>query len=107
VRPPEENVVELMKKKHRRESEVLIYKPETHWIAFVRPFLIAMLFFALWRFFFITQLFNSKAGIVRYLKVILVFTTSYFVWQLPILQGLLGVQFDLRNPSVSAVYRRV
>ncbi|MDR2792302.1 MAG: PH domain-containing protein [Treponema sp.] len=82
--------MELIKKKNRRRGEVLIYKPEPHWIVLVRPFLILMISFVLWLFFFIAQLFDIEADIVKYLKIILIivfvanviFVGLYFVWQL-------------------------
>lgn len=82
--------MELMKKRNRRKGEILIYKPEMHWIVLAYPFLALMASFVLWLFFFIAQLFDIGVDVLRYIKGILagvfvvnaVFAGLYFVWQI-------------------------
>ncbi|MDR0375531.1 MAG: PH domain-containing protein [Treponema sp.] len=77
-----------MKKKNRRKGEVLIYKAETHWFVFARPFLALMVSFVLWLFFFMARSFDIGADVLRRVKPILigvfvvnvVFAGLYFVW---------------------------
>jgi uncharacterized membrane protein YdbT with pleckstrin-like domain len=79
-----------MKKKNRREGEVLIYKAEMHWLVFARPFLALTVSFVLWLSFFIARSFDIGADILRHVKLILVgafvanavFAGLYFVWQI-------------------------
>ncbi|MDR2447097.1 MAG: PH domain-containing protein [Treponema sp.] len=79
-----------MKKRNRREGEFLIYKAEMHWFVLARPVLALMASFVLWLLFFIAQLFDIGANVLRYVKSILVgvfvvnalFAILYFVWQI-------------------------